>query len=196
VHHYRAILVDPPWPFKTRSCKGKGRSAEAYYDTMSLADIKALPVGDFAARDCALLLWVNTPLLDRMSEVMRAWGFTYKSTGFVWVKCNKDGASFTRLGQGYGARKQSEQCWLGTRGRPKCRSRAVREVIIAPRRAPHQKPDEQYCRIEQLFAGPYLEMFARQRWPGWDAWGNEVDTGIGQRRWASNSYPEADGARS
>jgi N6-adenosine-specific RNA methylase IME4 len=123
-----------------------------------------------------------------MPKILLAWGFAYKSTGFVWVKCNKDGRTFTRLGQGYGTRKQAELCRLGTRGNPKCGSRRIREVTISPRRNAHQKPDL-YPDIEQLFAGPYVELFARQRWPGWDvAFSREADTGPAPRRWRSNSY--------
>ena len=86
---YRLIYADPPWTFATYSRKGKGRSAEAHYDCMSLADIKALPVADWAAPDCVLLLWVTDPLLDKAMDVIRAWGFTYKTVGFCWAKLNK-----------------------------------------------------------------------------------------------------------
>src|SRR5262249_41716388 len=79
---YRVICADPPWTFGTWSDRGKGRSAEAHYDCMTLADIKALPVGDWAAPDCLLLLWATDPLLERALEVIRAWGFTYKTLGF------------------------------------------------------------------------------------------------------------------
>jgi N6-adenosine-specific RNA methylase IME4 len=187
---YGVIAGDPPWPFGTHSIKGKGRGAEAYYDVMSLEQIMALPVGDLATKDAALFLWCYTPLLDRMPEVMKAWGFTFKSTGFVWVKCNADRVRVTRLGMGFGTRKQAELCLLGTRGAPKCLSKGVPEVIMAPRRAPHQKPDEAYERIEKLFAGPYCELFARQRWPGWDQkYSNEADTGPAGRRFRSDEYP-------
>ena len=86
---YRLIYADPPWSFATYSRKGKGRSAEAHYDCMSLADIKALPVAEWAAPDCVLLLWATDPLLDKAMDVIRAWGFTYKTVGFCWAKLNK-----------------------------------------------------------------------------------------------------------
>jgi N6-adenosine-specific RNA methylase IME4 len=76
---------------------------------------------------------------------------------------------------GYYTRQQTELCLLATRGKPAVRDRGVRQLIIAPRREHSRKPDEQYERIERLVDGPYLEMFARQKWPGWDSWGNEVE---------------------
>ncbi len=86
---YRVIYADPPWTFATYSRKGKGRSAEAWYDCMSLADIGALPVADWAAPDSVLLLWATDPLLPAAFEVIRDWGFTYKTVGFYWAKLNK-----------------------------------------------------------------------------------------------------------
>ena len=188
--HYGVILADPPWTFATYSRKGKGRSAEAHYDCMSLADIKALPVGDWAAADCALFLWITDPSLPQALEVIEAWGFVYKTVAFTWAKTTKDGAGFP-IGCGYWTRANPEQCLLATRGRPQRLSRAVPQLILAPRREHSRKPDEVYERIEVLVAGPYLELFARDQRIGWDSWGNEAETGPADRRWASNSYPSA-----
>src|SRR3954453_23692915 len=88
-NYYKVIYADPPWTFSTYSKKGKGRSPEAYYDCMTLADIMALPVGEWAAKDSVLLLWATDPLLEKAFEVIRAWGFTYKTAGFYWAKLNK-----------------------------------------------------------------------------------------------------------
>lgn len=174
---YRVILADPPWTFGTWSDKGKGRSAEAHYDTMSLDGIKALPVASWAADDAILLMWATDPLLDRALEVIRAWGFTYKTVGFYWAKLNK-GAGRLLLreadfftGMGFWTRANPEPCLLATKGHPKRRSGAVRKLVIAPRREHSRKPDEVQERIEQLAEGPYLEMFARTSRPGWDVWG-------------------------
>jgi N6-adenosine-specific RNA methylase IME4 len=188
--HYGVILADPPWTFATYSRKGKGRSAEAHYDCMSLADIKALPVADWAAPDCALFLWVSDPSLPHAIEVIEAWGFVYKTVAFTWAKTTKDGAGFP-IGCGYWTRANPEQCLLATRGRPQRLSRAVPQLIVAPRREHSRKPDEIYERIEALVAGPYLELFARAQRTGWDSWGNEVETGPAERRWVSNRYPPA-----
>src|SRR5215204_3097561 len=91
---YRVIYADPPWTFSTYSKKGKGRSAEAHYDCLSLDEIKALPVGEWAADDAILLLWATDPLLNKALDVIRAWGFTYKTVGFYWVKQNASGKGF------------------------------------------------------------------------------------------------------
>jgi hypothetical protein len=86
---YQVIYADPPWRFATYSDKGKGRSAEAHYDCLTIDEIKALPVARWAARDAVLLLWATDPLLRRALEVIEAWGFTYKTVGLYWVKLNK-----------------------------------------------------------------------------------------------------------
>jgi N6-adenosine-specific RNA methylase IME4 len=177
---YRVILADPPWTFGTWSDKGKGRSAEAHYDTMTLEGIKALPVATWAADDAVLLMWATDPLLDRALEVIRAWGFTYKTVGFYWAKLNigrhgptySEGDFFT--GMGFWTRANPEPCLLATKGHPKRRSGAVKKLVIAPRREHSRKPDEVQERIERLVEGPYLEMFARTTRPGWDAWGLEA----------------------
>jgi N6-adenosine-specific RNA methylase IME4 len=197
-NHYRVIYADPPWTFATYSKKGKGRSAEAYYDCMSLPQIKALPVADWAADDCVLLLWITDPLLPTAFDVIRAWGFTYKTVGFYWAKLKKstampidaDVAFFTGLG--FWTRANPELCLLATRGHPKRRRADVRKLIVSPRREHSRKPDQAYERIEALCDGPYLEMFARTSRPGWDRWGTESDLRqFGPRRWRANAYPEA-----
>jgi N6-adenosine-specific RNA methylase IME4 len=198
---YRVIYADPPWTFATFSRKGKGRSPEAHYDCMTLDDIKALPVAEWAADDCALLLWTTDPLLEKAFDVIRAWGFTYKTVGFYWAKLNKgngklvfDERSFF-TGLGFWTRANPEPCLLATRGKPKRRSADVRKLVVSPRREHSRKPEEVYDRIEALCEGPYLEMFARSSRPGWDSWGTEAglfDSGAGpRRRWRSNSHPDA-----
>jgi N6-adenosine-specific RNA methylase IME4 len=97
----RVIYADPPWRFLTRSVKGKGRSAEAWYDCMSLADIKALPVAQkMAASDSLLLLWTTGTYLELAFDVIPAWDFVYKTVAFTWVKSTKDGKGFP-MGMGY-----------------------------------------------------------------------------------------------
>jgi N6-adenosine-specific RNA methylase IME4 len=197
-NHYRVIYADPPWTFATYSRKGKGRSAEADYDCMSLADIRGLPVAEWAADDCVLLLWVTDPLLPTAFEVIRDWGFTYKTVGFYWAKLNKsadptiytDRSFFTGLG--FWTRANPELCLLATRGQPHRRRANVRKLIVSPRREHSRKPDEAYARIEALCDGPYLEMFARSPHPGWDAWGSEAGLReLGPRRWRADSFPDA-----
>ena len=109
------ILADPPWHYKVYSKKGAGRSAESHYPTMETSDIMALPVADIAAEDSALFLWVTFPCLQEGLEVLKAWGFEYKTVAFVWVKQNKKSSSLF-WGMGYWTRSNVEMCLLGTRG--------------------------------------------------------------------------------
>jgi N6-adenosine-specific RNA methylase IME4 len=140
---------------------------------MSLNEIKALPVASIAARDCRLFLWTPAQHLENAFAVMEAWGFAFSSTAFVWVKTTQDGNGYVH-GNGKTTLKGTEICLLGKRGRLQRKSRGVHELIAAPRREHSRKPDEQYSRIEQFCAGPFVELFARQQWPGWTAWGHEV----------------------
>ena len=183
---YAVIYADPAWTFRTRSAKGQGRSPQRHYATMDLAAIAALPVADVAARNASLFLWTTTPHLPAALSIMAGWGFVYSSVAFVWVKLKKS-ANPTQLrvttlddadcfvGMGYTTRQNAEFVLLGRRGAPKRRSAAVRQVVIAPRREHSRKPDQVRARIEALMAGPYLELFARTRAPGWDSWGDEVE---------------------
>ncbi len=182
---YGVIYADPPWTFRTWSTKGKGRSAEAHYDCMSLDAIEDLPVDAWAAKTAALYLWCTVPHLENAMAVMASWGFAYKS-GFVWVK--------ERIGTGYWARNRHELLLIGARGQNICpRFRdipAVDSVIEGQQRAHSQKPDRARAIIERYHPDAVrLEMFARCRAPGWDAWGLETDRGIGRRRWKSTDAP-------
>lgn len=177
---YGVILADPPWRFETWSHRGQGKGASQHYDTMTTAEIAAMPVVDLAAADCALFMWGCWPHLPDALAVIEGWGFEYKSCGFVWVKQNRRAVSLWPdfedlfLGLGYGTRGNTEFCLRAARGNPKAISRAEPQLILSPRREHSRKPDEQYERIERLYAGPYLELFARTRRPGWDAWGNQT----------------------
>jgi N6-adenosine-specific RNA methylase IME4 len=176
-HHFRAILSDNPWPFKTWSPKGQGRSGEAHYATLSHADLEALPVGELAADDAVLFMWIVQTQIPQAVRLFEAWGFELKSVAFGWLK--GDGQQLfpddppMQMGMGKWTRAEFEQCWLGTRGNPKRLNADVRQVLIEKRREHSRKPDGIHERIERLVAGPYLELFARQSRPGWTTWGNE-----------------------
>ena len=184
---FGVIYADPPWAFRTFSGETMTphRSAEDHYGTMSLADMQALPVGDVAAKDCALFMWVVGSHLEESIALAAAWGFSFKTDAFYWIKQRLIGADqidlFTgdvpepRMGFGYWTRKQVEPCWLFTRGSPRRIGKGIRQAIIEPRREHSRKPDVARERIEALVAGPYLEMFARETKPGWTAWGNQTD---------------------
>ena len=191
---FAVIYADPPWRFEVRSDKGKGRSPEAYYDTMSLEDICALRPARVAAADAVLLMWCTEPLLKRGLQVIEAWGFEYKTFGFTWVKTRGDALFLDptggwHFGTGYWTRANPEICLLATRGAPKRLNADVPELVVAPVGRHSQKPAEVYERIERLVAGPYLELFARNSRPGWSSWGNQVDSGPGARRWSSDGGP-------
>src|SRR3990167_462234 len=173
-HKFGAVLADPPWKFKAYSAKGiTTRSAESQYKTASMTSLADIPVADWAAPDCALFMWTVDSHLDQGIALMQAWGFTFKTIAFVWVKTAKSGKP--RMSMGLWTRKMSEVCLLGTRGKPRRVGKGVRQVIMAPRREHSRKPDEIYERIEALVAGPYMEMFARQQRKGWEAWGDEIE---------------------
>lgn len=172
---YQIIYADPPWSFKTYSDKGKGRSAERHYSTMEKAAIQQLPIKSIAAENSILLLWVTAPCLIEGIELITAWGFTYKTIAFTWVKQNKksDGI-FT--GMGYYTRSNAEYCLLATRGKVlERKSHKVSSVVLSHIERHSQKPKEVRERIEELFGDiPRIELFARQYANGWDCWGNEV----------------------
>jgi len=198
---FGCILADPPWQFTTRSPKGRDRcpdgvpmsrarqrenAPERHYKTMTLAEIKALPVLQSAAKDCVLLLWAVDPMLPQALDVGAAWGFKYKTVGFYWAKMRRAASNrhllheradhkLFPMGTGYWTRANPEPCLLFTRGHPKRLSAGVRKLIVSPRREHSRKPDEQYERIEALCGGPRLEMFARQSRDGWTTWGAETD---------------------
>jgi N6-adenosine-specific RNA methylase IME4 len=170
---YGAILADPGWTFTARSAKGEGRAPK--YRKMSVAEIATLPVQDFAAKDCALFLWANGPRLPEMFEVIGGWGFEYKAIAFCWAKRSRRDRAW-HFGLGFGTRANAEICLLATRGKPKRLNRDVRQLLISPVRAHSQKPDRIRDDIARLYSGPYLELFARSRAPGWDvAYSDEAD---------------------
>ena len=158
-----------------------GRSAENHYPTMDIGAIKGLPVGELADKDCALFLWVTFPCLREGLAVLDSWGFTYKTVAFVWVKQNKKADSLF-WGLGYWTRANAEVCILATKGSPKRASAQVHQVILSHIEEHSKKPHEARDRIVQLMGDvPRIELFARSRAEGWDAWGNEVDSDISMK---------------
>jgi N6-adenosine-specific RNA methylase IME4 len=185
--YYRVALIDPPWTFHAWSHRGEGKSASRHYRCEELEQIMSLPVGELMAPDSVLFLCVvQTHLLAAM-QVIEAWGFEFKSIGFVWVKMPKRwGADQVplrirpRMGCGYYTRANSEQCWIARRGKGcKRLDRGIDQVIYAPVREHSRKPDEMYARIERLFGDvPRIELYAREQRPGWSAWGDQVQLNL------------------
>jgi N6-adenosine-specific RNA methylase IME4 len=166
---FGVVLADPGWRWEPY-CRetGMDRAADNHYPTSSLEEIKATDVASIAADDCVLLLWSTVPMMPQALEVMTAWGFEYK-TNFVWVK--------DRAGTGYWNRNQHELLLVGTRGNiPAPAPGEQRESVIhAPVGAHSEKPALFYELIESYFPNlPKMELFARGRRDGWDAWGLEA----------------------
>lgn len=171
---YSIIYADPPWKFKSYSDKGLDKSADKHYNCMSIEDIHDLPVENIAATDCILFLWVTFPLLDKGIETIEKWGFTYKTIGFNWVKKNKKSDSLF-WGLGFWTRSNSEICLLATKGKPQRFSKSVHSVVISKIEKHSKKPAVVRDKIVELCGDlPRIELFAREKTEGWDAWGNEV----------------------
>ncbi len=176
--NFDVILADPPWQFRVwNKDTGQGRSAESHYSTMELSDICALDVP--AKNNAVLFLWVTWPVLQEAFEVIRAWGFEYKTQAWTWIKSNPSGFGHF-MGMGYYTRANAEPCLLCTRGNPgRPADKGVLSIIYAPVMQHSRKPDEQYAKIEALYPNrSYLEMFARRKRPGWYVWGNEIESDV------------------
>ena len=174
---FKTILADPPWQFQNRTGKvAPEHKRLARYGTMVLDDIKALPVPDAAADTAHLYLWVPNALLPEGLEVMKAWGFSYKSN-LIWQKVRKDGGPDGR-GVGFYFRNVTEVILFGVRGknaRTLAPGRSQVNIISTRKREHSRKPDEQFALIESCSPGPYLELFARGQRQGWALWGNQAD---------------------
>ncbi|MDD9738444.1 MT-A70 family methyltransferase [Marinovum sp. SP66] len=192
------IMADPPWRFDLRSEKGEAKAPQAHYHCESTEDICRMPVEAVAARDCLLWLWACNPLLPDAFEVIRRWGFTFKTAG-TWVKRSKHGR--LTMGTGYVLRSANEPFLIATRGAPRT-TRATRSVVVsgaeiepdcplqrsvitieAAVREHSRKPDEAFKACEALMPGARrLELFSRQCREGWAVWGNEVGKFAGAAR--------------
>lgn len=176
---FPTIMADPPWQFVNRTGKVAPEHRRlSRYGTMDLNQIKTLPVHDITAPTAHLYLWVPNALLPEGLEVLRAWGFTYKSN-IVWHKVRKDGGSDGR-GVGFYFRNVTELILFGTKGKnartlPPGRSQV--NYISSRKREHSRKPDEQYPLIESCSPGPYLELFGRGIRKGWTTWGNQAEEG-------------------
>lgn len=175
---FSTILADPPWRFQNSTGKMAPEHRRLMrYPTMELEEICLLPVDQVAAAKTHLYLWVPNALLAEGLEVMRRWGFTYKSN-LVWYKVRKDGGP-DRRGVGFYFRNVTEIVLFGVRGsmRTLAPGRRQENIVISQKRGHSVKPDQLYDVIEDCSPGPYLEMFARRPRPGWRQWGNEVVEG-------------------
>ena len=174
---YQIIYADPAWEYNTKECLAKtsilNGELNTHYSTMTLKDLKALGVQSISDKNCMLFLWVVSPMLKEGIEVMEAWGFKYATIAFIWHK--------QRTNPGHYTMSECEICVVGKKGKiPNPRgSRNERQFLSELRTKHSKKPDEIRNRISKMFPEQTkIELFARQRHDGWDAWGNEVQSDV------------------
>lgn len=169
---YNIIYADPPWRYDDRGAPG---GAERHYPTMTIEDIKSLPVSKISADNAILFIWVTFPLLQEGLDTIKAWGFEYKTIGFNWVKHNKKSLSWF-IGSGNYTRSNSEICLIGVKGEKLPRKdMGICSVIDTPVQEHSTKPEIVRKKIVQLMGDlPRIELFARYERRGWDAYGNEI----------------------
>ena len=177
---YNIIYADPAWNYnnkvfrKDRINKYAG-SADYHYKTMSIDDIKKLPVKNISADNCILFMWATFPNLPEALEVIKSWGFTYKTLGFSWLKTNKINGNLF-FGIGHYTKSNCEVCLIGIKGRPPIIDNSVSSAILSNREQHSKKPDIVRERIVKLCGDiQRIELFAREKVEGWDSWGLEVE---------------------
>lgn len=198
---YQIIYADPPWQYKVFDDSDAAHgAAKSHYQTMGLDDIKKLNIKDIAEDNAVLFMWATYPCLPEALEVIKSWGFKYKTVGFTWIKFDKLTDKILKLflfplisresifkllekvifcGIGHYTMSNAEICLIGTKGRLKRANKDVRQVIISERAEHSKKPNEARERIVRLYGDlPRIELFARESAPGWDVWGNEVNSTI------------------
>lgn len=171
---YQIIYADPPWSYKDKLDLQK-EGAENHYPTMSIEEIKSLPISQIIDKDCILFMWVTMPMLQEGLNVIKAWGFTYKTCGFCWIKTNPKANTIFK-GIGRWVMGNAELCLLTTIGHPHRIAKNISQVVMSHRRGHSVKPDEVKERIVQLMGDlPRIELFARQKTEGWDCIGNDIN---------------------
>lgn len=170
-HTFDFIMADPAWRYRMYSKAGEAKSPQTHYKTMTLDQIKELPVLDLASENCLLWLWAVNPMLPQCLQVMAAWGFEFKTAG-TWLKTTKNGK--INFGTGYILRGSNEPFLIGTRGSPRT-SKSVRSGFTGLIRSHSEKPEEAYAAAEKLMPkARRLELFSRTNRKGWTVWGDEA----------------------
>ena len=182
---YNIIYADPPWSYRDYTSKAVAeknlnanskKSVVMKYDVMKTTNICELPIGDIAAEDCILFMWVTMPKLNEVFDVIKAWGFKYSTVGFTWIKKNKKNKDSNFWGMGRWTRSNAELCLIGIKGKPQRVSASVHSVIESCIEEHSKKPAIVRDKIIELCGDlPRIELFARQNAEGWDCWGNETD---------------------
>ena len=169
MNKYKIIYADPPWLYQRPMKKFP-------YPMMDIESLKSIPVNEIADKDCVLFMWITYPQLDQAFGIIDAWGFKYRTNAFTWVKTYDSGKLY--FGLGHYTRSNPEICLLSIKGgiHKYRKSKKVEQVLISPIGKHSQKPPEIRDRIVELFGDlPRIELFARQRVPGWDSLGNDLD---------------------
>ncbi len=169
---YKIIYADPAWTYEDKALAGN-RGAGCKYDLMTIEEMCNLPIKELADKDCVLFMWITMPKLNECFELIKAWGFEYKTVAFTWIKTNNNGKPF--IGMGRWTRANAELCLLATKGEPKRINASISQIVLSKIGKHSSKPYEVYNRIENLMGDlSRIELFSRQKREGWDAWGNEV----------------------
>ena len=167
---YNIIYADPPWEYYMGGYKNQSQ----HYDTLSIDELKGMPMDDLAADNCILFLWVTFPVLDQVFDLIKWWGFNYSTVGFVWVKSNKSGQGYF-TGLGYWTRSNAEVCLIATKGSIECKNHTISQIVYEPVGEHSAKPSIVRDKIIKLVGDlPRIELFAREKADGWDVWGNEI----------------------
>lgn len=169
---YQIIYADPPWAY--RNMGNIQATANAQYQTMNNKDICELPIEKIADENCILFLWATFPKMQEALDVIKAWGFEYKTVGFTWIKKNKNGGNF--FGVGWYTKSNAEVCLIGVKGKAPKISNSISQMIETVREGHSKKPDIIRNKIVE-FCGDIsrVELFARQKTEGWDSIGNDID---------------------
>lgn len=168
---YKIILADPPWTYNDKALAGR-RGAGCKYDLMTLDELKQLPIKKISDNDCILFMWCTWPQIEGGLELIKLWGFEYKTKAFTWVKTNSNSTLF--MGMGSWSRSNDEFILLATKGKPKRINAGINSVILSPIQKHSKKPDIFRKKIIELVGDlPRIELFARTKVHGWDVWGND-----------------------
>lgn len=185
VKKYQIIYADPPWQYgdkRNTPCKNNPSGAGGackHYKTMSIEELKKLPIAELADDNCVICMWATAPFMKEAIELIGAWGFQYRTFLFVWVKMTNDMLRVRGDGIGLYTLNNAEFVLLGRKGKYWRESTKEKQILLAPKTEHSKKPEEIRKRIERLFGDlPRIELFARQKTEGWDVWGNEVASDI------------------
>lgn len=175
---YSVVYADPPWSYNQFQGKGtKYGDVSAHYQTMTKEELEQFPINNFAdSKNCVLFMWATFPNLPQAIELVAKWGFEYKTVAFVWIKTRKEGYY---SGLGFYTNSNAEIVIIAKRGQLERKNKNVKQLVFSPLEQHSQKPNEVRQRIVDLYGDiPRIELFARERFHGWDSFGNQLPNTI------------------